>query len=103
MRYLCGILLLVSLPAAGQISGRVSGSVVDSSGAAVPSADVNLYLSGGKTPLLATKTATDGTYNLIGVRPAVYDVGVEAKGFLKATVRGITVDASRETDVQQIK
>jgi hypothetical protein len=76
---------------------------VDASGASLPAADVGLYLAGGKAPLLVTKTASDGTFNLIGVRPAVYDVVVTAKGFVKATVRGITVDASRETDVPAIK
>jgi len=95
--------LLQALPAWAQFSGRVSGSVVDSSGAAVPGADVELFLSGGKKPLLTVKTSTDGLYNFLGVRPADYDLTVEAKGFLKTTITGITVDAAREVSVLPIK
>jgi hypothetical protein len=36
-------------------------------------------------------------------RPADYDLTVEATGFLKATIRDITVDAARETPVPLIK
>jgi hypothetical protein len=103
MRLLSGLLLLASLPLEAQFSGRVSGSVVDSSGAVMPGVEVNLILSGGKKPLLTVKTSTDGLYNFIGVRPADYDVSVSAQGFVTATVRGLTVDAARETNVQQIK
>jgi hypothetical protein len=85
------------------MSGRVSGSVVDATGAPVPNADVSLYLLGGSKPLLKTKSASNGTYNMIGVRPADYDVNIEAPGFVKATVHGIAVDAARETAVPQVK
>ena len=84
------------------MSGRVSGSVADVSGAPVPNADVSLFLAGGTRPLLKSKTASDGTFNVIGIRPADYDLMVEAAGFVKATVHGITVDASRETPVPRI-
>ncbi len=106
MRYLCGLLALflyLGASANAQMSGRISGSVVDAAGAAVPGADVELYLAGGQKPLLVTKTAGDGQYNLIGVRPAEYDLTVTAKGFVKSTLRRITVDAARETDVPRLK
>src|SRR5689334_5892901 len=100
-------LFLVSLfpliPAHAQFSGRVTGSVVDASGAAIVGADVELSLAGGKRALLAVKTSSDGTFNFIAVRPAEYDLSVDAKGFLKAIVRNITADAARETTVPQIK
>ena len=85
------------------MDGRVSGNVVDASGAAVPNADVALYLAGGKKPLLAGKTSPDGSYHFIGVRPAYYDLTVEAQGFVKTTLRNISVDPARETSVPQIK
>ena len=84
------------------MSGRVTGRVVDSTGAAVPAAEVSLYLAGGSKPLMQAKTAADGTYNIIGIRPADYDVAVEAPGFVKAMLPGITVDAARETPIPQI-
>src|SRR5262249_10277792 len=106
MRYACGVfLLLLGLngPANAQLSGRVAGSVMDSSGAAIAGAEVGLYLAGGQKPLLATQTAADGSYNFVGVRAATYDLSVTSKGFVKTTLRGINVDPARETDVPAIK
>ncbi len=60
--------------------GRISGAVVDATGAAVGGADVELYLAGGQKPLLVSKTSAEGLYNFIGVRPAEYDLSISAKG-----------------------
>src|SRR3954452_10365164 len=98
MRNLCGILLasiLLTISANAQSSGRISGTVIDASGAAVGGADVELYLAGGQKPLLTAKTSAEGIYNLIGVRPAEYDITIVAKGFLKTTYHRITVDTAR--------
>ena len=102
MRFVCGLLFLGVIPLYAQFSGRVTGSVVDSSGASVPDAQVNLYLAGGQKPLLTTKTSSDGEYYFNSVRAATYDLSVEAKGFLKITVRDITADAARETSVPRV-
>src|SRR5205814_311613 len=91
------------LPVIAQLSGRVAGSVIDAAGAAVPGADVELYLAGGQKPLLTTKTAADGQFNLIGVRPTEYDVTVSAKGFVKTSLRKIMVNPARETSLPPIK
>jgi hypothetical protein len=104
MRYLCGLLFLLQvIPANAQFSGRVTGSVVDASGAVVPNADVELYLAGGKKPLLTTRTSGDGLFNFSGVRPAYYDLTVQSKGFLNTTLRGLSVDPARETSVPPVK
>src|SRR5580700_77933 len=103
MRFVCGLLLLGVVPLFAQFSGRVTGSVIDSSGASVPDAQVSLYLAGGQKPLLSTKTSSDGQYYFNSVRAANYDLTVESKGFLKFTLRNLTVDAARETSVPQIK
>jgi hypothetical protein len=97
------VCLFQVIPLHAQISGRIAGSVVDASGAAVPGADVELYLAGGKKPLLTTKTSPDGTYHFIAVRPADYDLAVESQGFVKAVLRNIAVDAARETPVALVK
>ena len=103
MRFVCGLLFLGIVPLFAQFSGRVTGSVVDSSGASVPDAQVSLYLAGGQKPLLTTKTSTDGQYYFNSVRPANYDLTVESKGFLKSSLHNLTVDAARETSVPQVK
>ena len=106
MRFFSGVLFLswfAVLPVNAQISGRVSGSVMDSSGAAIPGATVDLYLAGGKKPLFSVTTSAEGLYHFIGLRAADYDLTAEAPGFLKTTLHGIVVDAARETDVPGIK
>ena len=106
MRLVCGILcatLFLAVSSNAQMSGRIAGSVIDASGAAVGGADVELYLAGGQKPLLVSRTSAEGLYNFIGVRPAEYDLSISAKGFLGSTLRGITVDMARETDVPRIK
>ena len=106
MRYLSGLLfaaLSLAVSADAQMSGRISGSVTDPTGAAVGGAGVELYLAGGHKPLLVSRTSAEGLYNFIGVRPAEYDLSISASGFLKSTLRGIMVDVARETDVPRIK
>jgi hypothetical protein len=103
MRHRLGLLLvLISASLYGQFSGRLAGTVLDASGAAVPGATVSLYLPRGDKPVLSTKTASDGTWNLIGVRISEYDISFEATGFAKTTLRAIAVDPARETTVQTV-
>ncbi|HUK17939.1 MAG TPA: TonB-dependent receptor [Bryobacteraceae bacterium] len=106
MRLQWGLLCLVvfpALPVSAQIDGRIAGSVFDSSGAAVPAAQVDLMLPGGKKPLMTTKTSLEGLYHFIGVRPGEFDLTVEAPGFVRVTLRNLTVDPARETAVPEIK
>jgi hypothetical protein len=76
---------------------------VDASGAAVPGAGVRLFLQGGKSPVLSTKTTPEGLFALTGVRPETYDITVEAPAFAKYTMRGVTVDPARETALPAVK
>src|SRR5262245_58601735 len=106
MKLGCGMLLLsllAALPLSAQFSGRLTGLVVDASGASIPGADIGLLLPGGAKPVLTAKTSADGIYNFIGVRPGQYDITVESPGFVKTTLRGITVDLARETPVPTVK
>jgi Carboxypeptidase regulatory-like domain/TonB dependent receptor-like, beta-barrel len=86
-----------------QVSGRVTGTVVDSSGAAVPEATVMLQLPGSGTAVYTTKTSNAGDYTILTVNPVEYDLVVESTGFLTAKVAGIKVDPGRATDVPAIK
>jgi hypothetical protein len=104
MKHLLLIICLLAIPLSliAQFSGRLSGAVVDATGSVIPNAEVNLYLSGGFKPLLSATTTAEGRYTFIGVRPATYDLTVEAAGFAKATLRGVVVDPGRETSVAQV-
>lgn len=78
--------LLMAVPAAGQgPTGQVLGHVTDSEGAAVSGATVILQSQEIEDPLVLT-TDADGFYNATNVRPATYQVSVEATGYAGAPV-----------------
>jgi hypothetical protein len=83
----------------GQIAGRILGTVVDPTGAAIPNATVNLMLAGGNKAVLATKTTSDGNFTLTSVRPDAYDLKIEASGFTAATIGGVRVDPAKDTSL----
>lgn len=99
---LLALLTIAALPIHAQFSGRLTGTVLDPSGAPIPKATVNLSLPGSTKPLLTTKTAADGVWTMIGVRPADYDISFESTGFTTAHLRAIPVDPARETAVQTV-
>jgi hypothetical protein len=104
MRYIFALVALSCLsPAYAQFSGRLTGTVVDATGAVVPGADVQLSLPGGAKALLVTKTSNDGIYHFIGIRPTYYDLTVQSKGFVKTTLRNVSVDPAIETSVPTMK
>src|SRR5262249_8609041 len=90
-------------PGYAQVTGRISGLVTDSSGAAIPDATVNVLLPGGSKPALTTVTTAEGLFSFTNVRPQSYDLTVEAKGFLKYTVRSVKVDPAREPSLQKVQ
>ena len=97
------LLSVLSASCFAQVTGRLSGSVTDASGAAVPNATVNLLLAGGAKPLLSTVTTADGLFTFTNVRPELYDLSIESKGFLTYTLRNVKVDPARETSLPRIQ
>ncbi len=95
-------LLAMVAPVSAQVAGRLTGSVVDPEGQAVPSATIRLMLPEGTAPMLATVTTTDGIFNLTAVRPDFYDLVVEAPGFQTYILRSIKVDPALETSLPAI-
>src|SRR5882724_5627297 len=93
---------LFAAAASAQVSGRLTGSVNDPSGAALANATVNLYVPGGKSPILSTKTTNEGSFEIPSVRPDVYELGVQAAGFAEARVGNVHVDPSKATSVPPI-
>lgn len=86
-----------------QITGVVTGAVLDPSEAAVPDAVVSLQLPGSGAAAFTTKTTPSGAFTVSSVPPGTYDLAVEAKGFLKAVVSGVKVDPDRTLSVPAIK
>lgn len=73
-------------------TGKITGVVTDSSGAAVPNADVSLTSSALMTPR-TTHTQSDGSYLLDLLPPGTYQVTVGAKGFTTFSETGIRITA----------
>src|SRR5947207_7939741 len=97
-------LSLISLtPLAAQVTGRLTGRVVDTSGAAIPGVEVKLALAGQLRPILTAVTTSDGLFSIAGIRPEIYGVMVEAAGFRKETVRSVKIDPASEAALPPIK
>jgi hypothetical protein len=99
------LVLVLSLGASlnAQVAGRLSGSVVDQTGGAIPGAKVTVFVPGGKEPVLSGTTNESGLFSFMAVRPASYDVFIEATGFAKAVVRNVKVDPLQETSLSAVK
>lgn len=102
VRSICCI-CLVSGSLSAQSTGRMSGLITDSSGAAVPNAKVDLYIPGGGTPVVSALTTRDGNYSITGLQPVLYDLHVEMAGFRKTILRQVKVDPGVELPVQPIR
>lgn len=86
-----------------QVAGRMSGSIVDPSGAALPGAKLDVMLPGGTRPVLSAETTADGLFNLIGVPAGTYELVVTAQGFRKFTQRDVVITPGNETSLAAIK
>jgi hypothetical protein len=105
-RLLGGVLGLLFLLSAGRsvfgqaVSGNITGTVTDSSGAAVPGADV-LITDLDRGVRFQTKTNADGNYTQTHLLAGRYEVKVTASGFAEfATTATVAVDATTRVDGQ---
>ncbi|MBI4874024.1 MAG: carboxypeptidase regulatory-like domain-containing protein, partial [Acidobacteria bacterium] len=97
------VALVTAATATAQVAGRLSGSVLDSSGAAVPGAKISVFLAGGAQAVLTAQTTSEGLFSVAGVRPEFYDLTVEARGFVNYTLRRVKVDPARETAIPPLR
>ena len=90
----CVVLFGVAQLASAQGLGAISGTVVDPTGAAVPSASVVLTrVKTGET--VTAQTHTDGLYVFPSISPADYKVAVTAPGFKTYEQAGVTLLADQ--------
>ncbi|MDX1982969.1 MAG: TonB-dependent receptor, partial [Bryobacteraceae bacterium] len=97
------VLFLSAIAAWSQVNGRISGTVMDASGAAIPGAKVEVRIPGGATPVLVSETNEQGLFTFSSVRPATYDIQVSAPGFARYSARQVKVDPISEMSLGQIK
>jgi hypothetical protein len=98
----CACVALI-IPLHAQTAGRLAGSVVDQSGAAVPNARVGLFLHGSSTAVITAQTTSDGFFAIGTIRPELYDLTVEAAGFATAKIQNVKIDAAAETSLPAIR
>ena len=81
---------------ADSANGRIEGSVLDSSGAAVPGATV--VITNKKTAVSITlKTEDDGHFVALYLAPGIYEVSMEKDGFQKQVLQDVTVTVGTTT------
>lgn len=86
-----------------QDTARLTGSVTDQTGSAIPGATVELRLPGGAGLLATTSTTENGLFSFIGLRPVSVDLTVTSTGFQKQTVRDLKLNPGRESSLPPIK
>jgi outer membrane receptor protein involved in Fe transport len=87
------ILLSLGSQLYGQnITGSISGRVVDPSGAAIPNATVTANETAKKTSV-KTITTSQGDFSVAGLSPGTYTITVEASGFKKLEDRDVALNA----------
>ena len=95
------IATLAILPVWAQLeTGSISGTVRDTSGAAVAGATVTVHNTATSAERTAT-TGDTGQYNITALTPGVYELTVTSTGFAKFTSRAeVTVGAAVTVDPQ---
>ena len=98
----CASFLLAASSMRADVSGKILGTVTDTSGAAIPAATVSLH---NANTGFERKTVTDGSgnYELLAVPAAEgYSIEVEAGGFKRTSQTGIKLLVNQElrTDFQ---
>jgi len=105
-RFLIAVLAFVSAfaPALrGQsVTGQISGTVTDSTGAVVVGASVKLTHDLSQT-VHSFVTESNGTFIFTGLVPGTYSLNVTHPGFKAADQRGITVAAQERVDLHEVR
>jgi hypothetical protein len=95
---LCFLFLLGSGIATGQGLARISGTVTDQTGAAIPGATVTATRLGTGVMTSATSNG-EGQYVFPSLSPADYSIGVTAGGFANFLQKSVTVQADQAITV----
>ena len=95
------LLLLAAAPVLMAQSQTLSGTVVDSSGAVIPGAQVRIVDAAKGTAAREVTTDEGGRFQAINLQPGAYTLTVELSGFKKSQT-SITLDVNTKLDVGQI-
>lgn len=104
MRYISILVIgvLCAVVAVGQTNkGAISGTVLDTNGAAVPGAKITIT-NIGTNQSTVLMSSSEGAFTANSLDPVVYDVTVEAANFKKAIVQKVKVDTASVATVNII-
>src|SRR5882672_10552913 len=88
------VLALTPSVIAQDITGSISGTVTDASGAGVPGAKVTVIATDRNQVVRTASTDSSGNYTAPLLDLGTYSVTVEAKGFKKTTQKDIAVNVN---------
>ena len=95
--WFCPLVFLFCLPVAlfAQDTASITGTVTDSSGAAIPNAQVSIQ-SQEHGITRTTSTNEDGNYLISAVPPGTYQLSIAAKGFKKYDANGVILRVAQK-------
>jgi carboxypeptidase family protein len=88
------VLAFAGVVVAQQVTGNISGTVKDSSGAVVPNATVTITNTDKNVVVRTTKTSDVGQYSAPLLPVGTYAVTVEANGFTKMSRNSIALNVN---------
>jgi hypothetical protein len=94
--FLCSFLILAGIGMAQNITGNISGTVTDSTGAVVPGATVIVTNTDTNVVARTVSTGDSGFYAVPFLPIGHYKINIEKKGFRKATISGVLINAHDE-------
>jgi hypothetical protein len=94
--------LLSTVCSAQQLTGTLSGTAYDQSGAVIPNASVVLK-NDASGDTRKTKTSTVGNFTITAVQPATYTLTISAGGFTTWQENGIVMSQGDNRNVANIK
>ena len=98
LAFLAAFVFRAALALGQTVSGQISGTVFDASGAVVPGADVTVRSRGtGVTQKRVTNES--GYYVATDVLPGTYEVSVEMAGFRRSVQSSVTLNANSKITV----
>ncbi|MEZ5355369.1 MAG: TonB-dependent receptor [Bryobacteraceae bacterium] len=86
-----------------QVNGRITGTVVDPTGAPIPGVAVEVRVPDGAQAILSTETNSEGLFTFPALRPATYDLLVSKPGFAKYSNRRVKVDPLVEVSLGLVR
>jgi len=97
----CRLVTVAGLVSAQSVTGTISGTVLDTSGQAIPGATVTVVLEGTGESRTAVSQAT-GDFTFPALRPGTYTVRVEFDGFRTYERRGNVLTANDRLSIGTI-